>query len=521
MGKNIWFWSDLHLGHENMYRFVNWDGSKVRPWEPEQMQEAEELMLQEYNKVVKPEDTCYWLGDVSGRNNIADKFFSRVVKSRRVLILGNHDNTLGVKFWLKHFDDVRGCYNLSQKGERTNYFLSHVPIHPASKGRFKRNIHGHCIDDLTEVLTVNGFKKFLEISKEDIILNLNTEKDIIEKDKIKDIISIQYTGNVYYFKSYGIDIRVTDKHRMLYKPYEYKSGNKYRFLYPEDFIQHSKKEFIRAGFQKESSIPLSDDLIRLLVWISADGNKANKDLIRFFLKKERKINRLKELLIRLNINFREIDRGEYTGVHFTCPKELINLRFKPIDPIILKANRNQASIIREEYSNTDGTKNSKNVIVIYTSKKEEVELLQRMFVINGFGSSIHTRMNHGFLLQNGSDKVSYELQVSSKCTRTPSNLKKITTISYTENEHFWCLDTYNGTLIIRRNGKVCITGNCHGELTPFMNKNKILKELDPWYRNVSVEVTGYKPVNFDEIVEETEKLIEDEVIIIPKKGERI
>ena len=81
MGKNIWFWSDLHLGHENMYRFVNWDGSKVRPWEPEQMQEAEELMLQEYNKVVKPEDTCYWLGDVSGRNNIADKFFSRVVKS--------------------------------------------------------------------------------------------------------------------------------------------------------------------------------------------------------------------------------------------------------------------------------------------------------------------------------------------------------------------------------------------------------------------------------------------------------
>ena len=162
MSKNIWFWSDLHLGHENMYRFVNWDGSKVRPWKPEQMQEAEELMLQEYNKVVKPEDTCYWLGDVSGRNDVADKFFSRVVKSRRVLILGNHDNTLGVKFWLKHFDDVRGCYNLSQKGERTNYFLSHVPIHPASKGRFKRNIVGHIHSEQVHFINKNEILKELD-----------------------------------------------------------------------------------------------------------------------------------------------------------------------------------------------------------------------------------------------------------------------------------------------------------------------------------------------------------------------
>lgn len=141
--KEVWFWSDLHLGHENMYRFLNYDGTKCRPWEPEQIQEAEELMIQQYNKLVKCEDTVYFLGDISSRNDIADKFFSRIVKSRRILIGGNHDNKLGAKFWLKHFDDVRGCYNLSQSGERTNYLLTHIPIHPASKGKFKRNICGH------------------------------------------------------------------------------------------------------------------------------------------------------------------------------------------------------------------------------------------------------------------------------------------------------------------------------------------------------------------------------------------
>ena len=160
--KNIWFWSDLHLGHENMYRFLNWNGTKVRPWEPEQMHEAEELMLQEYNKVVKPEDTCYWLGDISSRNDVADKFFSRLIKSRRILVMGNHDNKLGVKFWLKHFDDVRGCYNLSQKGERTNYLITHIPVHPASKGRFKRNITGHIHSEQVYLVEKNKILKKLD-----------------------------------------------------------------------------------------------------------------------------------------------------------------------------------------------------------------------------------------------------------------------------------------------------------------------------------------------------------------------
>ena len=139
--KNVWFWSDLHLGHENMYKFVDWEGNKVRDWDS--LQQAEEYMIQEYNKLVKPEDTVYFLGDVSSRNDVADKFFARIVPSRRILIGGNHDNRLGAKFWLKHFDDVRGCYNLSESGERTNYLLTHIPVHPASKARFKRNICGH------------------------------------------------------------------------------------------------------------------------------------------------------------------------------------------------------------------------------------------------------------------------------------------------------------------------------------------------------------------------------------------
>ena len=48
-----------------------------------------------------------------------------------------------------------------------------------------------------------------------------------------------------------------------------------------------------------------------------------------------------------------------------------------------------------------------------------------------------------------------------------------------------------------------------------------VREPDPWYRNCCVEVNNYSPIPFEVIKEETEKLIENGVIVIPKKGSKI
>lgn len=133
--KEIWFWSDLHLGHENCYKFTNYDGTKMRPWDD--MLEAEEYMIQEYNKLVKPEDTVYNLGDVGSQTNRISYVMDKLNPSRRILIMGNHDNKIGAKFLGKYFNEIRGCYNLE------NYIMTHIPVSAGSKGRFKRNLHGH------------------------------------------------------------------------------------------------------------------------------------------------------------------------------------------------------------------------------------------------------------------------------------------------------------------------------------------------------------------------------------------
>lgn len=334
--------------------------------------------------------------------------------------------------------------------------------------------HGHCIDDQTEVLTTKGWKTFYKIKESDTLLNLNTVTHKIEKDKINAIISKNYTGDVYHFQPMGSDIRVTSSHDMLTIN---KKTNKIRKIEAQDLYNKKQKFLIRAGVQEKEGLKLSDNLLRLLVWISADGNrpKENSNLTRFRLFKERKIKRLQELLSNLHIPYRTYYYSDKGGcsINFDLPQELQGMSFKPIDPSIIQCNQHQCSVILEEYANTDGTHNN-NSIIIYTSKKEEADTIQLMCVTNNFGCSISSRVNHGFKLQSKEPKVSYELNIVSKPYRCIDNPHNTTTIEHVTDEHFWCLNTNNGTLIIRRNGKVNITGNCHSPVDYILGQTRVV-----------------------------------------------
>ena len=150
--KEVWVWSDPHLGHTNCYKFTNYDGTPMRPWDD--MQEAEEYMIQQYNELVHEGDTCYWLGDICGIQTYAERIMPRFNKSRRILVLGNHDAKLGAKYWLKWFNNIRGDFN------RDNHIFSHFPVCSGSKGRFKRNVHGHTH---CNYITVNNDGKIKDI----------------------------------------------------------------------------------------------------------------------------------------------------------------------------------------------------------------------------------------------------------------------------------------------------------------------------------------------------------------------
>lgn len=139
MTKNIFFISDTHFGHANMLTFTNYDGTRMRPFNS--VEELDELMIQNWNAMVKPGDKVYHLGDVFYKSSNPEQIMSRL-NGDKILVKGNHDRR-EAQWYLKYFRDIRGTFHIEG-----NYLLSHFPIHPDSKGRFVRNLHGHIHNQL-------------------------------------------------------------------------------------------------------------------------------------------------------------------------------------------------------------------------------------------------------------------------------------------------------------------------------------------------------------------------------------
>lgn len=79
---NIWFTSDTHFGHRNIIKFCN------RPWNT--VEEMDNALIENWNKVVKPEDIVFHLGDFAFATNGRWKEIINSLNGHIYLIVGNH-----------------------------------------------------------------------------------------------------------------------------------------------------------------------------------------------------------------------------------------------------------------------------------------------------------------------------------------------------------------------------------------------------------------------------------------------
>lgn len=140
---NIWVTSDHHFNHTNILNFTDKNGNKIREFHD--VHHMNEYMIERWNKLIKPEDKVYHLGDVYfGSREDAVKILERLHGKKR-LILGNHDTVYGNNILQKYFQKI---YMWRKWGE-FGLLLTHVPVHESVLGesRFtgKRflNVHGH------------------------------------------------------------------------------------------------------------------------------------------------------------------------------------------------------------------------------------------------------------------------------------------------------------------------------------------------------------------------------------------
>ena len=130
--SDIWFTSDTHFCHTNIIKYCN------RPFT--HIDAMNEALIDNWNKVVKPGDRVYHLGDFGFANvGKLENIFNRL-KGQKYLCEGNHDDESLDKrlgwVWIKD------TYNL-KVGDKS-YFLSHYAHRVWNKSfHGARHVFGH------------------------------------------------------------------------------------------------------------------------------------------------------------------------------------------------------------------------------------------------------------------------------------------------------------------------------------------------------------------------------------------
>lgn len=357
----------------------------------------------------------------------------------------------------------------------------------------------HCFDIDTEILTTTGWKTVDTISKDDTCYSYNLETKKIEKSPIKKIIIQDYDGDFYRLETKHLSLAVTSKHRMLTQIPD--STNKDERIELIENIYNKRRKYKCAA--ESSFLNIYDvDILRLCMAVIADGcidfTKNGKFRgCRFKLVKERDIKELENILEKTKIPYTKKYVKSYTledKSDYYCWKYYINgTNAKPIFDIIGKNKKIpfwfldlSPEILKQlviTYAKFDGhfdLRENCSGITIFSIDEENVNLLQLMCIFSNMRCIKRTFCNQKVCI-NGKTNIMpyfYHLYVTQN-----KNISKVKNTDW-EKIHYkgkvWCINNDNTTVIIRRNGKSSIQGNCEGwacDMYPANNKFEEFKQF--------------------------------------------
>ena len=340
---------------------------------------------------------------------------------------------------------------------------------------------GGCVDADTEFFTGREWKRIADYKSNDNVLQFNTDRTA-ELVKPSSFIKIP-CDTMWHMNndSNSIDQVLSDEHRVIYQT---SRGHLAEKPFSEIMkIQNSNRlgflgRFLHSFDYGGKGIDLTDAEIRVMVAVFADGsyNKsephwANYYQCRFHLKKDRKKDRLKKICEDANIELlkRPSVADGYSDFYIITP----NSRQKTFPTSWYNASRDQLQIILEEVMYWDGSFRVKGGKSFSTTIKSDADFVQFVASACGYSAIIGTldRVGQDYLTSEKiyqRKSVEYEVCVAKNKNRTTSIAKDQrakTEIHSTITEYKtidgykYCFTVDSGMLILRRNGRIFITGN--------------------------------------------------------------
>ena len=352
-----------------------------------------------------------------------------------------------------------------------------------------------CLDGDTEFLTESGFKKISDYQVGDKVLQYDPETD-----RASFTIPIAFINKscdkFYHFKnSKGLDQMVSEEHRMLvYKGFKSKGYSRQVFLPNELIGKPLEKGYynFKCSYSFDGcGVNMTDDELRLRVAVCADGRirhtKDGKNAIEFHFKRKRKIERMRALLSSIGLQYSEWNEiNGSVGFYISGDTNDISLFEKTFDDLYT-ASRHQLEVITEECLLWDGHLGYRSSFS--STNKAFADFIQFAF------SGTNTRA--GMSIYDSKN----------------DNWKTIYAVTPTKNEYVafdrpriiekkgmrkYCFIVPSSYFVIRRNGKMAITGNC-GMLAVALDVNNIdFKKVDEACRYIPSGMNVWdNPQSFD------------------------
>lgn len=371
---------------------------------------------------------------------------------------------------------------------------------PQEKKR-KRTQAKSCFSGDTEILTEDGFVEFKMYDGITPVAQYNIETQEIS---YVDPLNFRMIPNqkVCVFENENTSLKLTPNHECII---QVQNGKKYMKKVPfEELAGHgqSKYAWVNAGYYKyEKCWFIKDDMTRLVACFVADGSYSeSKTQIRFGFTKKRKIERFRNMVDRLGVDYDEKVQGKLKVTYFTISDfdYVCNMkRYCTADKTLLKPAMTELNplVYLEEASHWDGHVNHTNLITVSSTNRSTLDSMQIMAVQSGVRARLYK-------VKDERDNVSDTWTLSYNLNKKPLSRFESKDIDlrthHNTNHNVYCVTVPEHNIVIRHNGKVSIQGNCNFGFLYGMSAKTFVDYAKGYGLNISEEHSEELRNNFFE-----------------------
>lgn len=310
----------------------------------------------------------------------------------------------------------------------------------------KRATHG-CVTADHDVLTATGWKPIVDVTTDDMVACWDKADGSIKFQHPISTTAYAYTGQMHELNGTAFSLRATHDHRMPYKVDD--SDVTHECILAELVKKKSARVPVNGQLATLAATP--DEILwaRRLAAVHADGNLST-GYVRFHLKKQRKLARVEELF-----------GPQHWMASLTCegakfcqvPTAVFNVDAAYAKPgwYMLAWSRDMLAAWLDESRYWDSHVAPGGTVTFHTAVQNTADLYQTIAALVGRGSVYKGFWPSGY--GAGCHRVSQNRRQYARLSSMDVKVESVV------DEMVYCLTVPTTFFLVRRNGKISVTGN--------------------------------------------------------------